>query len=144
MAGPGSQSAFAFKGDDLDFARPCPLQPERLSDRGRQAMAGGAGIPFQEQRLSLHLGVARKSAPTTKAGEVLLKYGMPGVEPILGIASLLMLDAQRLGKDCQCRVDQRYAVSGAEDEAVTESLLRMPNVPAELTAEQQGDEGVDF
>ena len=60
VAGSRSQPAFAFHDEDSDLLATGQSECQRLTRRGRHAVARGPGVPLEEQGLALHFRVARQ------------------------------------------------------------------------------------
>ena len=100
-------------------------------------MAGGAGVELEEERLAFHLGVPREPAVVPQLEEVFpIERALFSVgDEVSLVTSLLVADAQGLVVDREHRVDAGVAVTGDEDEAITEGELRPADVPAHPRAQ---------
>jgi hypothetical protein len=142
MVCPCGVPAFALHGEDLHVACASVLQGDRFTEGGRSAVPGGASVELKEEGLPLHLSVTREATIVSESEEV-LERELPLVsvgDEIFLIAGLLIAKAERLVVDGEHRVDRRIAVSGNEDEAISEGELWAPNVPAHTGSQGRGDE----
>ena len=144
VRGARRQPALAIDGEDLDALRARPLEGHRLADRCGRAVPGRAGVEFEEEGLTLHLGVAREAAVPPEAEQII-----PHQLPPLGLRHRIFFVAGAFVLGAQCgvvrrerRVDERDGMPRDEHVAVAEPFFRMANVPAHKAAERQGDEHV--
>ena len=138
----GRVTSLALYREHAHLARPGVLERQRLTDRGRHAVTRGAGVELEEERLALHLGVARQ-VPVVAQPQELLPEERPLlllIDLVARVARLSVTDAQSLVVDSQQGVDDRAAVPRHEDEAVPEGLFGVADVPAHARAERRCDE----
>ena len=142
----GRQAALPFDDEDPDLRAAGHLQCQRLAGGDRHAVAGGAGIGFEEQGLAGHLRVAGQAAAVPEGQQVLPGEGPAAViregEVVVSIEGVARAHAFiERGQD---GVDERHGVPGREDEAVGEGAPGSQNVPAHRAGEQGAQHEVDL
>ena len=138
------EAALAFDREDLHLFAARDLQRDRLAGRRRHAVARRTGVPFEEERLAAHLGVAGEATVAAQEQQVLPgQREFPVVrEREARIPGALVPEAHRLVQRRERRVDERHGVARRKHEPVAEGAPGMEDVPAHPAREHEREKDV--